>query len=49
VNTCTTPPDELPYSAENGPRNTSMAAAEPRSTLEIWPWPSGIVAGMPST
>jgi hypothetical protein len=40
-----TPPDELPYSAENGPRRTSMRSAEPRLKFETWPWPSGIVAG----
>ncbi|AQF94281.1 Uncharacterised protein [Bordetella pertussis] len=49
VNTCTTPPDELPYRAENGPRSTSTRPAEPMSMFEVWPWPSGMVAGMPST
>ena len=43
-----TPPDELPYSAENGPRNTSMRSAESRLKFDTWPEPSGIVAGMPS-
>ena len=49
VKICTTPPDELPYSDEKGPRSTSTRSAEPKSTCDNWPWPSGMVAGMPST
>src|SRR5690606_29452757 len=44
----TTPPEELPCSAENGPRMTSMRSAPAITTCETWPWPSGMVAGMPS-
>jgi hypothetical protein len=46
VNTEITPPDALPYSEENGPRSTSIRCAETRLKLPVWPWPSGIVAGM---
>src|SRR5690606_13584499 len=44
----TTPPDELPWSAEKGPRSTSIRSAPARLKCESWPWPSGIEAGMPS-
>src|SRR5690554_4033457 len=44
----TTPPEELPCRAENGPRRTSMRSAPARLKCESWPWPSGIEAGMPS-
>ena len=43
-----TPPEPLPYSAENGPRSTSTRSAPARSKCETWPWPSGPAAGMPS-
>ncbi len=43
-----TPPDELPYSAENGPRSTSMREAPAMSKCEIEPCPSGVLAGTPS-
>jgi len=43
-----TPPELLPYSTENGPRSTSMRCAPARSKWLTWPWPSGMVAGMPS-
>jgi hypothetical protein len=46
VNTEITPPDALPYNDENGPRSTSMRCVETRLKLPVWPWPSGIVAGM---
>ncbi|MDT4849739.1 hypothetical protein FQZ97_838670 [compost metagenome] len=49
VNTCSTPADELPYSCASGPRSTSMRSADGRLMVEAWPWPSGMVAGMPST
>jgi hypothetical protein len=48
VNIEITPPEELPYKAENGPRSTSMWSADPRSNCENCPWPSGMVPGMPS-
>ncbi|MNN58053.1 hypothetical protein D3C81_1730790 [compost metagenome] len=44
-----TPPEALPYRAENGPRSTSTLSMLERSIFEVCPWPSGIVAGMPST
>ena len=44
-----TPPEELPCSAVNGPRSTSIRAADARSKCETWPCPSGPVAGTPST
>src|SRR3546814_3003195 len=43
-----TPPDEFPYSAENGPRRTSTRPADSSLKCDTWPWPSGMVAGMPS-
>ena len=43
-----TPPELLPYKAVKGPRSTSIRAAEARSKCVTCPWPSGIVAGMPS-
>ena len=49
VNIWITPPDELPYSAENGPRSTSMRSAAASGKFDTWPCPSGIVAGIPST
>ncbi|MCW0423982.1 hypothetical protein NB705_002173 [Xanthomonas sacchari] len=49
LHSCTTPPEELPYSAENGPRSTSTRSLPNRLKLDSWPWPSGIVAGMPSS
>ena len=47
-NSAITPPEALPYSAENGPRSTSTRSAPARSKCATWPWPSGMVAGMPS-
>jgi hypothetical protein len=49
VNTLITPPEELPYREENGPRSTSMRSAVDRSKCDACPCPSGAVAGMPST
>jgi hypothetical protein len=46
VNTETTPPEALPYNDENGPRRTSIRCADGKLKLPVWPWPSGIVAGM---
>jgi hypothetical protein len=34
--------------AENGPRKTSMRSAVSRLKVAAWPWPPGMVAGMPS-
>ena len=48
MSTAITPPAALPYSAENGPRSTSMRSAEPSAKVAACPWPSGMVAGMPS-
>ena len=44
-----TPPDALPYSAELGPRMTSIWLVAPRSMLSTEPRPSGSVSGIPST
>jgi len=44
VNTEITPPEALPYSAENGPRRISTRCADGRLKLPVWPCPSGIGA-----
>ena len=48
VKICTTPPAALPYCSAAGPRSTSTRSADARLALDTWPWPSGMVAGMPS-
>lgn len=49
VVTWMTPPAALPYSCAMGPRSTSTCAALASCAVAAWPWPSGMVAGMPST
>jgi len=49
VQMLTTPPDALPYSADDAPRSTSIRLTSLRSRLVSWPWPSGKVCGMPSS
>src|SRR5690606_39992481 len=49
VSSWTTPPAPLPQSAEAGPRITSTRPSEARSRWFSVVWPSGMVAGIPST
>ncbi len=49
VSTLITPPEALPYSAEEAPRRTSIRRAELKSRLSSWVCPSGELSGMPST
>ncbi len=43
-----TPPEALPYSADDAPRRISTRARSSSSTFVSCPWPSGRVCGMPS-
>ena len=44
-----TPPEAFPYKLADDPLRTSRFLRSPNGILSIWPCPSGVVSGIPST